>query len=253
MPRLYERPPVREAVCEFHFVKRDPDPTASGVLKAEVSQEYDGIPSTDQTFQVGSGGEPAAYLNIRAPETAVRLPSQDRRKMLTLMPSLFAVHRLPPYEGWTEQFFPQIQWAWEKFQRAFPHPRPISKVVLRYLNTVKVAQEDLGIRLDAYFSNVGGLPGELVDSAGVSSLACRYETTNLTPEEDYVTVFSVGFATPNSALGIKEGSYLLDIDVQRSWPSGFSDSPLDHLDDLKQRERTVFEATITDKTRKLFQ
>jgi uncharacterized protein (TIGR04255 family) len=173
----------------------------------------------------------------------VLFPTADDSKLVGIGPDELSVHVMRPYPGWEEDFRPRIADALAAYADLLT-PVGVRRIGLRYINRIALpgAAPDLG----AYFT-IPAAPAT-DEAPTVRAFLSRSESEC----QDAPVRVLLTFASVNTSP--EASTYLLDIDVVRDW----TDAPLQvpdtmpALDDLRRRERNVFEQAIKDKTRELF-
>lgn len=240
MRRTYKSPPIAEALVELQFDGGDWDLTVPGRLQGVLKDEYPGKPRQQNIVsanRVLTQNQPAAMQAVQA-LGKVQLPSADGQKLVAIGPNSLSVHILQKYTGW-EDLKPRVTRALDEYVKLV-EPRAVARIGVRYVNRVVLPD---GAELGVYFTRAareaGGLPRRITNF--VYRDEYRYE--------DDVQLL-VTFASLQS-----DGApaYLLDIDVV-DLPSTPIDLTRvgDRIEDLRDRERNVFEALITERARELF-
>jgi len=245
--RIYPNPPIVEAVIEFRF---EPRGTATGLaktLREALGDTYDADETRTQDrieaqVSVADGGVAAAAR--RMPHLTF-LQSASGHRLLGCAPGSLSVHTLAPYPGW-ESFIGQAKEA----VAALPGPladAPVLSVSVRYIDRIELpANEDVGF---ADFVTV--MPPRPSAMPNVLS-GCYYATQATDPEDGtfaQLTVASSPGTDGTAALMYdlvlrRESQPLCNFQLE-SW------EPI--VEDLHTRQREIFEESITDRTRELFQ
>lgn len=249
--RRYRNPPIDEAVCEFHFRPGpDWDLTIPGKLHSVLASEYDGKRSSQQSIDVGVEIKNDEPSNLRYGQrlSKVLLFTEDQTRAVGVGPDVISVHMLRPYQrpeppeesGWDE-FRPRIATALKAYWDV-AEPAGVRRISVRYINRI-VIREPM-VRIEDYLHSavplVPGLP-EAVNSF-MSRIDYRYE------DGAHLVLAHGNFTPPSGDIG-----FLLDIDVY--WEPGdllSREEALAKTDRLRDLERGVFEAVITDAARELF-
>ena len=249
--RRYKNPPIKETLCEFRFNPGEGwDFTIPGKLQTELGGKYSGKPREQKAIQVGMDLQDGKPSNLQYEEglAKVLLVTMDGKRMVGVGPDALSVHMLHPYQnppypessGWNE-FKPRIASALDAYWKV-AKPDGVRWVSIRYINRIVIPGSD--IRVEEYLRcaspEVHGLPEDY------SNFVSRVEY--LYPDNVRL-VLSQGsvIASPEHA------EFLLDLDV--IWESTEPvqrDVALEKADNLRTRERVVFEAVITDKAREIF-
>jgi uncharacterized protein (TIGR04255 family) len=243
--RQYKNPPIEEAICEFRF---DPDPawdlTILGKLHERLKDEYQGKPVDQRTLAADlsqGASEGSLDMVMKGGISRLKFPTSDGTRLVSVGRNVLGVSSLRPYEGW-DSLFPRVTRALEAYQEVASH-LSITRVGVRYINRIVVPGS--GIDLGRYFKclppHVPGLPG------GPGNFLTRVEYSY----EDEATLL-LNYAAVDSPEG--SSAFLLDLDV--AWQADDGKRTIDEavslVGDLRNRERSAFEALITDDTRRLF-
>ena len=242
--RVYKNPPIHEAVCEFQF--SDPEIWSlahSGLFLERVKKRYSGKPSEQRVFRIAT---PAGAPQPNAPQslaefTKVQLRSEDGHELVAVGPGVLSAHSLRPYSGW-EKFRSQIAEAFKEY-RAVASPKGVRRIGIRYINHILVPR-DSGLPNDFLTTPPHGIPG--IESA-IEAFALRHEYSIEKLGKEIVQFASID--SPPDTYGVA-----LDIDVSRTWQGDGCklQDAFSYVDELRQQERQIFEALITDKARELF-
>ncbi len=245
----YNNPPIQEALVEFRFEpSQEWDLTMPGRLHAELAASYPGKPRQQNVVEaslVAREGQ-APNFEVRDGLGKVQLVTDDASRLVAMGPDVLSVHMLQPYQrkaegsGWDE-FRPRIVEALNGYWKV-ADPVGVQRIGLRYINKVAIPESsvEIGRYLRAAPPSVEGLPSQL------RGFVARVEYTY----DDEVRLV-VSHATVDALEG--QVAFLVDIDV--IWKSEAAvgrEKALDMADDLRVRERDVFEALITDEARRLF-
>lgn len=248
--RRYRNPPIEEALCELYFDPReDWNLTIPGRLHTELGAEYSGKPQHQNVVHVGltvHDGQPAALQHGEGLRR-VLLITNDRTRMVGIGPDVVSVHMLRPYQGtgdpekggW-EEFRGRIQRTLDAYW-SVAEPIGVKRIGIRYVNRIGIPQAS---------ANVGDY------------LKCALPVIQELPEQvhQYVsrTEFSydkeVRIILSQAKLPSSDVTHvLLDLDIiwQAEQTIG-RERTMEMVQDLRDRERSAFEALITDKARDLF-
>jgi len=249
--RRYKNPPIEEALCEFHFEPgQEWDATIPGKLHAEIQESYPGKPREQKVVEAAFQRQPDEPFNLRFREglSKVQLVTADEMRMVAVGPDVLSIHMLRPYQdpqapeksGW-EEFRPRITEALDAYWRV-AEPVGVRRIGVRYVNKITISQENVSV--DQYFKfgppDVKGLPDQM--AGFVNHVEYRYD-------DDVRLILS--HATVDAPAG--HLAFILDIDV--IWQTAQSvdrEDALATVEDMRTRECSVFEALITDESRKLF-
>lgn len=241
----YRNPPIVEAVCEFRFAEIDWDVTLPGRFYLAINDSY---PEKPQSLQEQSMTLEKGELALRS-ISKIRFFGSDSNRQISLAPATLSIHDLKPYSGWT-QFKQRIFDAYNKF-RQITDTGYLQRVGIRYINHIHIAQNG-SIDLEGYFTNLQKNPPGL--PINVKAFFQRIEY--LYPQEE----ISARVITTDSAINSEYqdnptyATIALDIDVfmelQKSPQT--NERIFELVEDLRNKERLIFEALITNTTRELF-
>jgi uncharacterized protein (TIGR04255 family) len=245
MARQYRRPPIVEASMDARFEPGGKwDLSTLGEFQKSFSEVYTDIPRqlANRTIEVTSGERSDASLSVKfTPERAItEFASEGRQHLIRVSPNSLSVHTMAPYGGW-EDFSARIANALKVYAEV-AKPSSLLRMGIRYINKV-----DLGaspVDLSDYFN----IPVATAESLGflLGSFFVRTEATR----DDGVRLIQTFASTPAETAVV-----LLDIDVIRSdmeSSATFSEPLMAEISELREMEREVFEASITDKLRGTF-
>jgi uncharacterized protein (TIGR04255 family) len=236
----YKNAPIEEALVELQFVApagRDWDWTLPGRLAAKFS-DYSGPPRSQQIV-LGQHGA-AALTGVHR----VYLASPDGTKLLGLGGHLLSVHRLRPYVGW-EELQPRVRTAAEVYSQALGL-NTISRVGVHFINHISLPGPQ--VPLSECFTAVPQLPDVKGEAPAIlGTVLSRIESTYAD-----TSVLKVTLASQSDIAGPLAGKIVLDIEVSRSIGEVGIAEALAIADDLHIKEGAVFEGSITDKLRDMF-
>ena len=249
--RRYRNPPIEEALCEFRFLpSREWDLTIPGKLHLRLGDAYSGKPQEQKVVDIALNAEEGQppRMSYGAGPAKVQLITPDGKRQVGVGKDVLSVHMLRPYQdprnlgrrGWDE-FRPRISAALDSYWKV-TEPIGVCRIGVRYLNKIIIPQKAVAVEryLKCALPVVRGFPDRL--NHFMSRIDYAYE-------DDVRIVLSQGsINAPQDHVG-----FLLDLDViwENSQAVG-QDEALARAEDLRNRERTAFEAVITDKAREVF-
>jgi uncharacterized protein (TIGR04255 family) len=240
--RQYKSPPIEEALVEFHFVPSRPwNWTVPGRLWEQMQGTYSGEPgSQGLVFSQPQTGGPDVPRGGAV--TRLLLRSAEGNRLVGLGENALSIHALRPYGGWDE-FRPRIVSALEAYWR-LEAPAGVDRISLRYINKVPLPDNGGDILLDRYFALGPRFPG---GPSTVSQFLTRVQG-----QIDQSTTASLTMASaPSEAADQKTA--VLDFELVHTASDSLDQArALDLVDALRQKERELFEAAITDEARDLF-
>ncbi len=222
------------------------DPTVPGLLYQSLKTDYPARPRSQNVVEAGvqlpdDAGDGGASFQFRHNRSRVQFRSEDEKRIVGVGEDVLSVHVLRPYSSW-EQFREQIQSAVSAYDDV-AKPVGIARIGVRYINRIVVDAEV--VELSEYFTSPPNPPATLPQN--LRSFLVRMDAAYEREPFRLVTTF----ASNDAAEG--QTAFILDIDVIGEWPD-----PLDVgdamgiIDNLRAKERSGFEALITDKARGLF-
>ena len=244
----YRNPPILEAVCEIEFAPTDDEWNISypWLFYEKVKSIYTGAPREQKLVRLepppkGLPQKDASPFTV-IEQSKVQFPLADDTGLVAVGPNVFSAHVKQPYPGWNI-FRSRIAEALKAYI-SVANPSGVRKIGLRYINqiTIPVPQSNVADYFSVPPANV--LPDELV----IDNFLSRNEYIYQDEPIRVVLNFARTEAPPT------ESAYLLDIDLVWQWPAETLPiaSAMNKIDELRRRERIVFERLITNKTRGLF-
>jgi len=174
--------------------------------------------------------------------TRIQFPSQDEKALVAVYRDTISISVLHPYPTW-ETFRPRIENALNAYT-IMAVPAGVRRIGLRYINMLT---KDGNIDdLLNYFK---------FPPTNLSSIQCTVDNfsdhTEYIYDDEPIRVI-VNFARTVAPAG--KSSCVLDIDVAWEWPGEALPlgQAMKKVDELRSRERVVFETLITDRAREAF-
>lgn len=240
MRRIYAKPPLVEALCEFHFVPgQEWDWTIPGLLYAELETRF---PKKQQAEDVEFRVQEDLKNVRRMSSNRLRFLTDDEKSLIQIGPNVLVINCLQPYPGWGI-FRDMIQDSLAKYARV-ANPKEVAVLALRYINKINVPQE--GAMLEDYLKAIPQVPENLPDTLVGWALSLHIPFRDM----DGMMLLKAG-----SVYEDDKGSFLLDLSFVAMHPGklGLGDSLFDWVEAAHDRIEETFEASITDKARSLFQ
>lgn len=243
MPRIYERPPLVETLCEFHFeLSQAWDLTIPGLLYADLRSQF---PKRQQTRDVIEGDVNPATGTLAQQPTVTRavFSSEDEKLFVQVGPSILIVNQLRPYSGW-EDFRSLL----EHILRVYldiASPIKLTHNVLRYINRIEIPQGP--ITIDDYLLASPTVP--MLEARSWSAWSQRVEV----PHQELNGLLTL---QSGSVPGEKEregkNDFLLDLYFSMPLQSQELASVLGQLTNAHNVIEQMFEACMTPKAREIF-
>ena len=244
--RVYQRPPVVEALIDIHV---DPAPSLQTGKLADFAAGLEAqfptrsaIMSGSLRFDAGVG----AVVESSQALIGYRFSDEPTTRVMLVRRDGFTFSRHAPYDRW-ENWEREARDMWERYTSLFK-PIGVRRLAVRYINRIDIRPSE-GDRLRDFVRIYPEVPEQL--PTRTAGFVMRLE---LIPLElpDTSLVINVGRVdAPRPGLT----SILLDLDLFRRTESTAPNSPsvwstLERLHDL---ENSYFESCITDRAREIFE
>jgi uncharacterized protein (TIGR04255 family) len=242
----YKRPPITEAVIALAFSEAI-EPRDLAKADGNFTKLYPHHQDTRnldlQVLMPPPRPEIAPDTTIRKDEMGHRRSSNDQTQIVILWPTTFVFSQLAPYPGW-DDFFERFVRDWGLWRKVVGY-RKISRVGVRYINRIDIPIMGDVIRYEEFLNLYPQIPDELgpVFAYGIQTqLAC--------PEIDgRITINSA--SVPSPMLGY--ASLMFDQDIYKETNIPQTENGLyELLNQIHIKKNAVFEASITDRARELF-
>ncbi len=238
---VYKNDPIVEAIVELAFVPdREWNITIPGRLYDRLQDEYPDPPKQREIVEAGLASDNDGVGTFTLNRKGARVVFGAGNKLLMVGPDVISLHSLKPYEGWGN-FLPRVAKAIDSYV-AVAQPKSIAKISLRYINRVNIPKEQFS--LTEYFTITQALPDAFPTQ--MTSFVDRMELAY----EDIPAQIAFTWATTKPA---QEGqsSFVLDFDLHWIEECDIRDA-IDHLKDLRRRQRAAFESVINEELRRIF-
>ncbi len=243
--RHYPKAPITEAIIDLRveFAEDIDAATLKRVgdsVLADYPQQEELFEATGQ-FDVRPGI--GTSTSVHQHSAGYKASSADKKQILQSRRNGFTFSRLAPYDRW-ETFRNEARRLW-KVYRETTAPSLISRLALRYVNRIDIPYQNVDLK--DYFRTspeiAPELPQELAGFFMQLQLPC--------PELNAYALLNQTTVPP-----AREGvvSVVLDVDLFRTQePPQDEQAVWDYFETLHRGKNEVFEACITDSTRKLFE
>lgn len=241
--RHYTRAPIIEAIIDLRVTL--PEGTDLQTLAQFQSHIADGFPAMEplitgsltlqagQSFQIGASQQ----------QNGFQFRSTDGTRVFQATLAGFTYNRLPPYDTW-EVFRDEAKSLWSIYQEVC-RPSSVTRAAMRYINRLELPGPSLDFK--DYLRTGPEIAPQLPQ--GLSSFFMQLQI----PQEDLNCMLIVNEAlAPTMVPGVVP--VILDIDLFREqvWQSD-DEEIWRFLENLRDRKNLVFEASLTDKAKELFQ
>src|SRR6185503_9127717 len=242
MGRLYENPPLIEAVCEFRFEPDQPwDWTIPGLVYDKVKKEF---PKKKQlnVLEVGVHADPEVSQSVKGAVARMQFLSEDENAFIQVGRNLLGVNHLQPYPTWGK--FQKMIKNGLAVYREVAYPKAINRIGLRYINRLEIPKEQ--VKIEDYILAMPTVPQP------VPQIFARWLQRVEIPFEDV-----------NGLMVIQSGSldqddpekilFILDLDfITLDVRKINLDDTFEWVTQAHDEIEKTFESCITDKMRALF-
>lgn len=241
----YSRAPVVEAIIDIQVKMSEGFSHES--FDAVHSKLIERFPTKSpiQMVHMGVGPDVQAEgeLQFSSSKTdlGLRLTSKDNSRILQVRVNGFTYSHLPPYTSW-EVLRNEAHEVWLIFVELCK-PQTVVRCALRFVNRIEILKPS--IELNDYFCLYPEIPKGIPQD--VSGMFMQLQM----PQKDLegIAVINQAVAEPTSPGTV---SVLLDFDLFQVHEYAPGDEVIWHyLDKLRNRKNELFEACITDETRRL--
>ncbi|MBI1262422.1 MAG: TIGR04255 family protein [Rhizobiales bacterium] len=241
MENNYGRPPITEAVVEFrllapvdaNLVQRIGTSFNSFYPRSEDLQEIE--------FQIG----PAGAQTRRTGLVGFKRTNVDANEIVVIKAGSLNIAQLAPYPGW-DHFIERVRRDW-KLWRSKTNYRDLARIGVRFLNRIDIPH---GAGEVTFVPKDYVLVGPAIPEAFGDLKA--YHVNAVLRSEDLRADVTLNSGTVESPL-LKHSSLLLDIDIGRieDMPKK-EDDIFEFLEAVRLEKNRLFEACLTEDSRKLF-
>lgn len=241
--RIYPRPPIVEAIIEFHYSSDASQDAVLEALRNRLGETYKGELKKQNRIQLQAlvDGDTVQSSTTTLPHVTFLRTADDLRQ-LGVGSGILSVHVLAPYPGW-ERFLEQAQAAVQALPQS-ARSGSINALAVRYIDRIVLPEGDVQSFLTVMPHRPGRMPAELrtfhvvieaTDSDGTNALLTIASATT-EPEGKPALIYDLNLRREDANLC-----------------SFANDSWLAIAEELHRRQREIFEESITDKMRELFQ
>jgi uncharacterized protein (TIGR04255 family) len=239
MPQ-YKRPPITEAVIEIRFEQPLPRPEVDK-LQQRFRSEY--AFSEDFVAYEVRVNPAARRADFEEQSSGYKLSSADRADVLLVTSAHVTCSRLAPYVGW-DRFRARAEDHWRTWKRVTGY-RKISRIGVRFINRIDIpAAGGEEVKISDYLRVHPEAPAVKRMVSYAMQMAGPLE------EDDCRFVINSSLVPPPL---VDHASVILDIDVSRAGdPPQKDDEIWALIDRIRVHKNQVFEESVTDKARELF-
>jgi uncharacterized protein (TIGR04255 family) len=240
--RSYNRPPIVEATIDIQA--ENPAEIDLDILNRVRAGEERKYPQREDLFQgtftLKIGPEPPTSSQAH---TGYRISTQDRTRIVQIRLNGMSCSKLQPYTSWEENR-DEAKRFWDKYVEVV-HPIAVTRIAVRYINRIRLPAG--GLDLTEYFGVRPEIPVSMPHT--INNFALRLELPQPSLENGML-ILNEGTVPDPETGGL---AFLLDLDVFQlvRLPTA-GDLLWERLELLHERENTLFEQSVTNKTRALF-
>ena len=238
----YLHDPIVEAIIEIQFATSH-EAHVSTLVK-HFGTMYPGPQRRGSMLQVEADMGKGAVATRMAPHQTF-LPTADGKALVGLTDTTLSVHVLAPYPGWAS-FLPRALGAINAYVE-IAGPNNVALVSVRYMDQIKIPAQSPDFNLLEYLPHAPQRPASMPNGLE----AFHIVTQAVDPEHKYTAVLTIASMTPTEEAFLP---IVYDLRAFRAFEQPIAPNEIaSHLEFLHQRERLIFEDSITDKMRSLFQ
>jgi uncharacterized protein (TIGR04255 family) len=240
----YPNAPITEALFDIRIAPAlNIDPKAIADLHNKISNDYPEMKARhflEAKLEFKDNGDHSQEPVNRGID-GYMFWSQDKKQVCQFRKDGFSFSRLKPYISW-EDSYPEFKRLWEIYKTNL-EPKSITRFALRFINLIEIPESSL--KLEDYFVNAPSVAGNFDQplEGFISRFILRFD-----PQTKAVITLN------NQPTNIPQMTHIVfDIDIftETQAPIDFTD--FDHIfDKLKSLKNTIFENTLTEKTKVLF-
>lgn len=244
MSKKYAKPPVIEVSCEFLFNVKDPnDLTVPGrFYDSENIKENYPIKEELQEIIIGFGVNPTEIpQKLHRKILGMQYKSQNGKVIIRVSPNFVSIHHLTPYSSW-ENFSLHIKQGFKTFQKVV-EPISLERVGLRYIDKIEIPSPSF--ELEEYFLIYPKIP----EKFKLDNFFLRLEIPfNGGRDLLIIMMYKQPLREAEKTLIILDWDYILIQPSQIPF-----EKILDWVEEAHKKIIDIFESSITDKCRQLFE
>ncbi len=244
MGKLYENPPLIEALCEFRFAdSKEWDLTLPGLFYQEVKDKFPikrEQNAIEMLFELKEQKVPPGVRGKVTPQ--IQFFNKNETQLTQISPGILSVNQLEPYSKWSV-FKPTILEVLQTYSNV-ASPSRIARIGLRFINRITMEK---GVNTQSYLQYFPTLPKSIAQEP--RNLLLRTELDF--EEENGRLVFTLA-STPSPTP--KNKSFILDLDFITLDTSDITiENTHKWIETAHTIIETVFENSITNDLRVIFE
>ncbi|SRR6266851_814688 len=242
--RHYLKAPITEALIDLKVTLPEEFSTDDlANIHARISDRF----PTQESIQTGSlvfQAGPTIRIDTNQQHTGYLFRSKDGVKIFQATLNGFTFNRLAPYDSW-EEMSSDAKYLWGIYKEICK-PTSVTRAAIRFINQINIPAKE-AVDLQDYLRTVPQVPPDLPQGR-LNSFFTQLQI----PQDDLNCMLII-----NEALVPRIDpdfiSVILDFDLfrQQIWQADDEDI-WRFIEELRRRKNAVFEASITDRARRLF-
>lgn len=242
--RIYPRPPIVEAIIELRYGGEVAAEVVVDSLRGALGDTYTGEPKKQERlqFEAQLSGDTFQSSTKKLPDLTF-LRTSDGLRQIGVEPGGMTVHVLAPYPGW-ERFIEQATAAVHALPEVV-RSGPITALGVRYIDRIALPDSNAQRFLKVMPYRPNAMPAELA--------AFHVVTQTRDPEDGTFAMLTIASGPPEAN---GKPSLIYDLNLRRAGDhvcSFENDAWIPIIEKLHKRQRAIFEDSITDDLRELFQ
>lgn len=239
MPRIYDKPPVIEVLCEFRFKSAQPwDWTIPGLVYEKIREKFPKKRQQNVLEVETQPSEDKVLHRMKAGVERMQFLNQQENAFVQVGPDLLAVNHLPPYPKWDA--FKRLILEQLAVYRDVANPESLARIGLRYINRIEIPDKRIG--LEQYFRSLPQVPEPIPQT--FPSFMFHVDVAHEKPFS--VLRFIFGSAPSESPENL---TFMLDLDMFGIGENAPSLEQLTNwIEVAHDRIEAAFDASFTEKT-----
>jgi uncharacterized protein (TIGR04255 family) len=241
VPRLYGKPPVTQAICEFQFISDKAwDWTIPGLIYNKISTVFS-EKRQEQALAITVTPQQQKVQQVSTTLSKMQFLTKDGTAMVQIGPDLLGINVQNRYPGWPN-FFKLISEQWQIYSQ-IASPKGFKRIGVRYINKIEIDADSM--ELTKYFRYYPHLPEHIEQKHGPFMMRVMHASDD--GRDSLVLTFAN--ITPSAKL-----SFSLDLDYSLTQPDKVQlGDGLKWVENAHAKIEDMFEACITDELRTLFE
>lgn len=247
----YSRAPITEAIIDLRITSEEGVSVENLAALREVVADRYPIQEEEhvQYHQMSFVGTDLLQTEGGHQINGFRFISEDKRETFYARLDGFAFGIRAPYDRW-EAFRNEARSLWDLY-RSVAMPQGVTRAAMRYINRIDIPDATAGVRLEDYLRTHPEISVDFPEDGIMSNFFMQVQIWQQDLGCWLVLNEAPEMAPQEGTLSIR-----LDIDIFREqyeepWPVDDDTMVWEFLEQLHDRKNEIFEASITNKTRRL--